>query len=128
MLPWILVSLTTCAIVTTGIVYDLLVIPILNDDTWEEHATRTIKAFTLFALLEMVSSVIILEYDWTVLPFIILCFGWGISTLALYTQYRLITDGSVMAREETFRRANIIRAILWVGRFVCLFILTCIKI
>ena len=125
MLPWILVSLTTCAIVTTGIVYDLIVIPLINDDMWEEHVTRTVKAFTLFALMEMVSSIVILEYDWSILPFIILCFGWCVSIIALNTQYSLVTDGSIVAREDTLRRANIVRAVLWVGRFVCLFVLTC---
>ena len=125
---WVLISLTCCAIVTTGIVYDLIVFPLLCDEDREDHAYRTIRAFTFFALLEMVSSIISLEKRWTILPFIILCFAWCVSGIALYNHYKLVKDGSIMAREETMKRANIVRGILWLGRFICLFVLVCINI
>ena len=124
LLTWSLLSLSCCAIVATGIVYDIIVYEFINETFIDEHAERTVKAFTLFAILEMVSaSVMVSLADWSVLPFILLCFAWFISTMSLYQHYMITENGATIDREDKMKKSNILRAIVWVGRFFCLFIL-----
>lgn len=123
LLVWSMLSLVCCAIVTTGIVYDIIVYEVINENYIDVHFERTIKAFSLFALLEMVSSsVLITMADWPLLPFILLAFAWFISSMALYQQYMITHDGATMDREDYMKKANILRAIIWGSRFICLFV------
>ena len=117
---WSLINISCCCIVTTGIVDDLLTYPFVNDDK-HEYLERKMKAFFSFALLEFVSSCILLTLDdWTILPFILLGIGWFMSGVALFNQYKIAYHSDTMEREQAMFKSNIIRAVLWVGRFVCL--------
>lgn len=123
LLIWSLISLCCCSIVTTGIVYDIIVYEFINENYIDVHAERTTKAFSLFALLEMVSAAVSISLaDWPLVPFIILMFAWFISTIALYNHYMITQDGATIDREDNMKKANILRAIIWFGRFMCLFV------
>lgn len=117
---WSLINLSCCCIVTTGIVDDILSYSFLNDDK-DGYLERKTKAFFLFALVEGVSSIVLLGLDdWTILPFILLMVGWFISGFALFHQYQIAFHSNTIDREEKMFKSNLIRGVLWVGRFVCL--------
>lgn len=105
---------------TTGIVDDILTYPFLNDDK-DDYLERKTKAFFFFALIEAVSSCILLNLDdWTILPFILLVVGWFMSGFALFNQYQIAFHSNTMEREGKMFKANVVRGVLWVGRFICL--------
>jgi hypothetical protein len=123
LLVWSLISLCCCSIVTTGIVYDIIVFEFINENYVDVHAERTAKAFSPFALIELVSSIVLITLaEWPLVPFILLVFAWFISVIALYQHYLIAHDGATIGREDNMKRANILRAIIWFSRFVCLFV------
>lgn len=123
LLVWTLINLCCCIIVTTGLVYDILVYTSLDQQLLDAHFERTIKAFFLFALIEFVSSCVMVEMaSWAVLPLILHLLAVFMSSFALYSNYKLAYDGNTCEHEDKMRKSNIVRAILWFGRFVCLFV------
>jgi uncharacterized membrane-anchored protein len=81
------------------------------------------KAFFLFALLEFVSACVMVEMaSWAALPLILLLLAWFISGFALYSNYKLAYDGNTCEHEDKMRKSNVVRGILWFGRFVSLFV------
>lgn len=122
-LIWALISICCCCIVTSALVYDLLVFSIVENDR-ELHLEKTIKAYFFFALLEMVSAVVLSSLvSWGVLPLIILCFAWFVSCISLYSQYHLAYRGNTYEHEDRMYRGNVVRTVLWLGRFLGLFAL-----
>ena len=72
-LVWALTSICCCCIVTSALVYDLLVYPLVENDR-ESHLEKTAKAYFFFALLEMVSACVLSSItSWGILPLILLC-------------------------------------------------------
>ncbi len=125
---WSLINITCCAIVTTGIVNDILVNPVLDDQHKDSHFERTTKAFFLFALFEFVSTCIMVELaSWAVLPLILHLIAIFMSGFALYSKYKLAYDGNTCEHEEKMLKSNVIRGGLWVGRFIYLFVFMVLK-
>lgn len=123
LLVWTLINLCCCTIVTTGLVYDILVYTSLDQQLLDAHFERTIKAFFLFALVEFVSSCVMVEMaSWAVLPLILHLLAVFMSAFALYSNYKLAYDGNTCEHEDKMRKSNVVRTILWFGRFVCLFV------
>ena len=123
LLVWSLISLCCCSIVTTGIVYDIIAYELINENYVEVHAERTVKAFFPFALIELISSIVLITLaEWPLVPFILLVFAWFISAIALYQHYLIAYDGATIDREDNMKRSNILRAVIWFSRFVCLFV------
>ena len=120
---WALLNICCNCIVTTGVVYSILVCDFISDNDHERHFVKTIKAFVLFSLLEMVSSCVVVSMaDWGVLPLILLLIAWFMSTFALYHHYQIAYDGETVEHMEKMNLSNIIRSILWVVKFVCMFV------
>ena len=120
---WSLINIICCTIVTTGIVNDILTYSSLDHQFLDTHFERTAKAFCLFALLEFVSACVMVEMaSWAVLPLIILLLAWFMSGFALYSNYKLSYDGNTCEHEDKMRKSNVVRGILWFGRFVSLFV------
>ena len=107
LLVWSLISLCCCSIVTTGIVYDIIVYEFVNENYVDAHAERTVKAFSPFALIELISSIVLITLaEWSLVPFILLIFAWFISTIALYQHYLITTDGATIDREDNMKTVS----------------------
>ena len=120
-LVWALTSICCCCIVTSALVYDLLVYPLVENDR-EAHLEKTTKAYFFFALLEMVSACVLSSItSWGILPLILLCLAWFVSGISLYSQHHLAYHGNTYEHEDRMYKGNIIRTVLWLGRFACLF-------
>jgi len=120
---WTLINICCCSIVTTGIVYDLIVYSMLRDDERQDHMNRTIKAFFPFSLLEIISTIVLTTLvDWNALPLIFHITALFMSCFAFYNQYQLVDGIGAKEFEDKLRQSNILRAGLWVCRFISLFL------
>lgn len=120
---WSLINISCCCIITTGITCDIISYTSIDEQLLDTHLERMTQAFSLFALLEFVSSCVMLDMaSWAALPFIFHCLGIFLSGFALHSYYKLAYDGNTCEHEDKMRKSNVIRGLLWVCRFVSLFI------
>lgn len=109
---------------TTSVVSKLITFPLLKDDNYEEDFDRNVKAFTPFALLELVSAFVFsITVSEGVLPLVILAMCWFVSGIAIFFNYKIAYEGSTVDNETFLLRANVLRLVLWLIRFVVLFVI-----
>ena len=122
--PWLLINICTCCIMTTSVVSKLITFSLLKDDNYEEDFDRNVKAFAPFALLELVSAFVFsITVSEGVLPLVILAMCWFVSGIAIFFNYKIAYEGSTVDNETFLLRANVLRLVLWLVRFVVLFVI-----
>lgn len=120
---WTIVNLSCCAIVATSIIVQIYTNPIINEHIYQEFFERTLQATSLFVLLEIVSSIVmVINAEWAWGPLIILCFALFASMFSLHASFHII-EGNDGDHEKRLRISNVIRGSLWIIRFFYLFII-----
>ena len=117
-----LLSVATSAICTTAIIDKVIFGPLLNDRWYEEDFDRSIKAHSLFFFLDgvfVITMLVLTAEAWV--PFIITIMGWSFSAVSYYFNRKIVDEMATVGTENSLRRSNIIRSVLWLGKFVCLF-------
>lgn len=117
-----LLSVCTSAICTTAIVDKVVFGPLLNERWFDEDFNRSIKAHSLFFFLDgvfVIAMLVLTAEAWV--PFIITLLGWGFSAVSYYYNRKILDEMATIATENSLRRCNIIRSVLWFGKFVCIF-------
>ena len=118
---WTLVNLSCCAIIATSIIVQIYTNPIINDHIYQEFFERTMQATFLFAITELISSIVmVINTTWAWGPFIIHCFALFASLFAMHASFHII-EGSDGDHEKRLRISNVMHGILWVIRFFYLF-------
>jgi uncharacterized membrane-anchored protein len=120
---WLLLNICTCCIVTSGIVSKLTTFQLLKDDEYEEDFDRSVKAFGVFGMFEMISAIAYATIAEGIAPLIILLLAWFVSCFAVYFNYKIAYEGSTVDNETHMKRANVLRLVLWLIRFIVLFVL-----
>ena len=121
--PWLLINICTCCIVTTSIVSKLITFSLIKDEDYEEDFDRNLKAFLPFALLELVAGFVYAICCDGVLPLVILALGWFVSSIGLFFNFKLAYDQATVENETFMRRANVLRLVIWLVRFIVLFVI-----
>ena len=117
-----LLSVCTSAICTTAIVDKVVFGPLLNERYYEEDFDRSIKAHSLFFFLDgvfVIAMLVLSSEAWV--PFIITLLGWGFSAVSYYYNRKIVDEMATIATENSLRRCNIVRSVLYFSKFVCIF-------
>lgn len=120
---WLLINICTCCIVTTSIVSKLITFSLIKDEDYEEDFDRNLKAFLPFALLELVAGFVYAICCDGVLPLVILALGWFVSCIGLFFNFKLAYDQATVENETFMLRANVLRLVIWLVRFIVLFVI-----
>lgn len=122
LLTWSLVNLSSSAILTTSAVMQLISFPLVREDDWGEYFDRVLKSSSLFLLIDLVSSIVMVTLStWAWIPMILHLFGLGVTCISFYAMYKL-SNGNSVDNEDYLRRSNLIRALLLFARFLCVFV------
>lgn len=117
-----LICVSMSAICTTAIVDKIIFSPLLDDKFDEEDFARSVKAHSVFFIIDGIGAIVLLVLDsLAVVPFILIMLLWLFSGVAYYYQQNLVYSLATVLLEGKLRRTNIIRAWLSFARFVCLF-------
>lgn len=123
LLTWSLVNLCSCAIITTSVVMQLISFPLVREDDWSEYFDRVLKSSSLFLLIDLVSSIVMVTLSvWAWIPMILHLFGLGLTCISFYAMYKL-SNGNSVNNEDYLRRSSILRALILFARFLCVFVL-----
>lgn len=129
LLVWILINVSCCCIVTAGLAYELISFPLIENIERDVLLDRSTKAFGPFALLEIVSSIVLcFLVEWAVAPAVLHVLCLFLSVIALYHQFRMMEDGETVEKLETIRKANIVRTIMWICRYFTIIAIVLINI
>ncbi len=116
-----LINLSTCCIVTTSIAFKIVYHAIVAESYREEELERHVKTIGIFALTELITSVVMVMMNanaW--IPLILLFLALIITGIAIYYNFKLF-EMNTMDNEDMVRRINIVRLLLWLARYVCVF-------
>lgn len=117
-----LICLCCSAICTTAIVDKVIFHPLIDDNMVEEDFLRSIKSHSLFFIIDGICAIIMLViYDNTIIPFVILFVLWILSGSAYYHNEKIVHEMASLDVHNILRKTNIIRAALSFARFVSLF-------
>ena len=117
-----LVCLCCSAICTTAIVDKVIFHPLINDNMVEEDFLRSIKSHSIFFIIDGICAIIMLIiYNNTIIPFVILFVLWILSGFAYYHNDKIVYEMASLDVHNILRKTNIIRATLSFARFVSLF-------
>ena len=117
-----LICLSCAAICTTAIVDKVIFHPLMDDNMIEEDFLRSIKSHSIFFIVDGICGIIMLiVYNNTIIPFIILFVLWILSAYAYYQNDKVINEMASLDEHNLLRKTNIIRATLSFARFVSLF-------
>ncbi len=116
-----LINLSCCAIVTTSCAFKMVYFPLVKESYIEEELERHVKAVGIFIFIELVTSILMTFININaLLPLILLLCGYISTGITLYYNFKVFNLHSV-ENEQLLHRSNIIRLMLWLARFVCVF-------
>ena len=116
-----LINLSACCIVTTSIAFKMVYYPIVKESYIEEELERYVKTSGIFIFIELVTSILMTFFDInSLLPLVLLVIGFISNGVTLYYNFKVFDLHSVENLQK-LHRSNIIRLMLWLARFVCVF-------
>lgn len=110
------------SICTTAIMDKLIFEGVTNDRYIEENFERSLKAHSPFFVIDGIASIILLFGSSSAWLIFALTFAqWFASAWAYYFNNRMIDEMATVELENKLRKTNIVRAVIALGRFVCIF-------